>query len=171
VPCPADQPTCPGYIFLFNPNGKQLAPQSVALGPELGIDCASMPKQAEAHLMEVFPRNRTLATVACGGVWTPAPMAGKTALVVRVEFEKAAPAAPRLVGAEGTASFNQATGALALRGVQGERGSTTRVRVVGAAGVTSVTVNDMPLSAAAFAHDASASSTHCPRRSAAVKRH
>ena len=63
-------------------------------------------------------------------------MAGKTALVVRVDFEAAAaPAAPRLLGAEGSVSFDRASGALELRGVRGERGSTARVRVVGAAGV------------------------------------
>ena len=157
VPCPADKPACPGFVFLFNPNGKRLTPQSIVLGPELGIDCASMPSTS-VHLLEVFPRNRTLATVTCGGVWVPEPMAGKTALVVRAEFGGQA-AAPRLVGVEGTAVFDRVTGELALDGVRGERGSTARASVLGVAGVGSVTVNGKPLPADAFAHDASASST------------
>ena len=133
-----------------------------------------------ATVMEVYPQNRTVATLNCGAVWSPDSLAGKSARVVRVTFGKAAaqpPAngkgsrqkeqeqeqevtaggAPVLVGLEGSAAFDVATGALELRGMRGERGTTQRVTVLGAAGVRSVAING--LSVAAFAHDTAAAST------------
>jgi len=64
---------------------------------------------------------------------------------------------PRLVGVEGSARFDSATGSLELVDVRGERGTAQRARVLGAAGVRTVTVNGR--SVAEFAHDAPTAST------------
>jgi hypothetical protein len=184
TPCPpeadssaAGEHGCPGYVFLYNPNGKALTPEPITLGPTVGIDCATMPGET-ATVAEVYPQNRTVATLKCGAVWSPASLAGKSARVVQVTFGKAAghpqpnskdssssqtndeqteKQTPVLVGLEGSVAFDAATGALELRGVRGERGTTQRATVLGAKGVRSVAVNG--LSFAEFAHDTAAAST------------
>lgn len=144
APCPDDTPGCPGFIFLYNPNGKALTPRPITLGPTVGINCSAMPG-GTAHVVEIYPQNRTVATLKCGATWLPHSLAGKSALVVQVTFENvaviSADDSPQLVGVEGSAQFDAATGMLELADVRGERGTTQRVRVMGAAGVRTVTVN------------------------------
>ena len=157
-------PGCPGFIFLFNPNGQAMAPAGpIALGANLGIDCAV--SGASATVREVYPQtNRTLAAmVACGGLWTPPIVTGKGVLVVEVSFTTHAPSSseeekeeqaveetpssPVLVGVEGQVSYDADSGVLALTDLRGEKGSTRRVQVVGLAGLvlTAVTLNGAKL--------------------------
>ena len=154
---------CPGYVFLYNPNGKTLTPEPIMLGPTVGIDCATMPGET-AHVMEVYPQNRTVAVVKCGATWSPDSLAGKSALVVRITFQKTNDdeennqmETPVVVGLEGAATFVATTGALEVTGLRGERGTTQRVKVLGAVGVRSLTVNG--LSGVDFTHDTLAAST------------
>ena len=136
--CPAAEKAsgCAGFVFLFNPNGKAQAPQNITLGHSLGINCTSMPGHS-AKIAEVYPQNRTLAMVSCGSAWQPPPMAGKSALVLRIGFGKAADA-PLVLGTEGSASFDAATGHLRLTGLRAERGTTRALRVTGLGATTAV---------------------------------
>ena len=131
----------PCAVFLFNPNGRALAAEPITLGANLGIDCTV--SGASATIKEVYPQpNRTLAAkVACGGVWTPPIMAGKSALVVEVSFTPPSPpqgtdtaaagaaSSAVLVGVEGEATYNADSGVLALTRIRGEQGSIRDVQV------------------------------------------
>jgi hypothetical protein len=145
-----NNPTCAGYIFQFNPNGRQQAPLPIELGSNLGIDCAT--SGTHATVTEIFPQKRILeAQVVCGSAWQPPPIFGKSALVVQVSFTRDLERSnrPVLVGVEGKASYEARSGTLVLTDVRGEKGSTQWVRVVGlgdsTSPVTSIRANGVPV--------------------------
>lgn len=150
-------------MFLYNPNGKALTPEPITLGPTVGIDCSTMPGET-AHIVEVYPQNRSLEMIKCGATWSPGTLAGKSAMVVRITFENVNDDqketlinTPAVLGLEGAAQFDSNTGKLELTAVRGERGTTQRVKVLGATGVQSVTVNGF--SGTDFVHNSVAAST------------
>lgn len=180
-----------GVVFLFNPNGRATSPPNITLDADIGIDCARVvtnvgaaraataataaTAQATAAtqgtvaaadvvglVTEVYPMVRHVTTVACGGVWSPPVLAGKSAVVYNLSFVPAAPwpattattpsttahnngtnppchsDRPLLLGVPGTAVYNTTTQTLTVINVVGERGTTVDVRVLGLCNVTRV---------------------------------
>lgn len=122
--CRADQ----GFVFLFNPNYRAL-PASFVLDERIGLTAGE-----HFVLRQLYPdaeRGRCLAP-ASGSVWrrgdtVAVAMPGAEALVLAIEPVPAAPVAPRLAGAAGSAHV--ADGELVLADVVGECGTLRELRV------------------------------------------
>ena len=133
-----------GFIFLFNPNGRQL-------DAEFSLDATvGFKGSGPVQLKELYPLENRLVGKPGAGLWmagdrVKVAMDGGSALVLEVQPAPVSPTAPMLFGTPGTVAI--AGGQLSVDGVRGEAGTTRELLVLPPPGssVTAVRVNGQPL--------------------------
>jgi hypothetical protein len=115
-----------GYVFLFNPNARRLAP-TFQLDDRLGL----MPRRGRDLLRELYPLKDRLIGKPGSGVWSygdtvSREMDGGSALVIQIVPEEEADEVS-LFNAPGTARVDGTT--VRLTGVVGEAGTTEVLQI------------------------------------------
>ena len=133
-----------GYIFLFNPDPRRLTAR-VPLDASIGLA-----KGARFTLREMHPLEGRRLGKPSEGFWqrgdtVTVALDGGSALVLQVAATSSVERSPVLFGSTGSASLSKSV--IALRGVRGEPGTTSRLTVVLPEGavVDRATVNGVPV--------------------------